>query len=303
MPFGEKLRYVLQLKGGLGNQLFQYSMLRAQNLATGYPYILDRHSGFFRDKVYRRQFELYRLPINQGNLSKRAQILAFLIVSTQRLKSPIKDFLNHLLRAKIVDDSSHELIELPFDPPAKNLTLLTGYWQSYKYFDAYKEVISKEVVLENFLNTNFVELARTIQSSPSVAVGLRFYEESPNPRDQAKDGRTKNLEQISDVLRRTLRDHPHCKIYVFSAVETDDILNFSRAFNGTLVKPSQGFSDPLQTMKLQSLCDHHIIMNSSFFWWGAYLSYQGSELPSDKEIYAADNFLNPNTIPTDWKLY
>jgi hypothetical protein len=55
---------------------------------------------------------------------------------------------------------------------------------------------------------------------------------------------------------------------------------------------------------LMSYCKHQIIANSSFSWWGAWLS------TSEGEVFAPANWLNPNNvkfnihdfIPANWHI-
>ena len=55
---------------------------------------------------------------------------------------------------------------------------------------------------------------------------------------------------------------------------------------------------------LMSLCDKHIIANSTFSWWGAYLSNQETIIVPDK-WFKGSNFSNNNTsdlYPKNWYL-
>ncbi|MFK2265013.1 alpha-1,2-fucosyltransferase [Bacteroides fragilis] len=51
----------------------------------------------------------------------------------------------------------------------------------------------------------------------------------------------------------------------------------------------------MQDMYLMSLCNHHIISNSSFYWWGAYLASTNNHI-----VIAPSVFLNKDCTPIDW---
>ena len=53
---------------------------------------------------------------------------------------------------------------------------------------------------------------------------------------------------------------------------------------------------------LLSQCKHHIFNNSTFYWWGAWLSSINHK-HSDQDIFASDNFLNDNIVLNKWKKF
>ena len=62
--------------GGLGNQMFQYAAARALAARSGADLVLDPWTGFVRDRVFKRQYALDRLPVH-GRLGTRAEGLPF----------------------------------------------------------------------------------------------------------------------------------------------------------------------------------------------------------------------------------
>jgi hypothetical protein len=65
------------------------------------------------------------------------------------------------------------------------------------------------------------------------------------------------------------------------------------------VTPDEGFEDAVDTLWLLSKCKHHVFTNSTFYWWGAFLSSNNFEI-DQQHIYAADNFLNQNIYFDNW---
>ena len=56
-----------------------------------------------------------------------------------------------------------------------------------------------------------------------------------------------------------------------------------------------------EDMRLMSLCKHHIIANSSFSWWGAWLGSNPKKIVCAPRGWFKDKSLNTNDIiPSDW---
>ena len=61
------------------------------------------------------------------------------------------------------------------------------------------------------------------------------------------------------------------------------------------VTSKKGELAAIQDMYLMSLCNHHIISNCSFDWWGAYLASTNNHI-----VIAPSVFLNKDCTPIDW---
>jgi hypothetical protein len=78
----------------------------------------------------------------------------------------------------------------------------------------------------------------------------------------------KYYENAMNLIRKEI-DNPY--FYIFS----DDIPWCTDHFRDPdcfFVNLKQSREDPLNDMRLMSLCKHNIIANSSFSWWGAWLN-------------------------------
>lgn len=88
------------------------------------------------------------------------------------------------------------------------------------------------------------------------------------------------------------------KLIVFS----DDIEWCKKTIKGKNVIYSENFSN-YEDMCIMSLCDHNIIANSSFSWWGAYLNQNLNKIIICPNEYVSDkkvNFINGNYFPKEW---
>ena len=61
--------------------------------------------------------------------------------------------------------------------------------------------------------------------------------------------------------------------------------------------PEKGYED----LRLMSLCRHHIIANSSFSWWGAWLSdYSGKIVIAPQKWFKRDDIDTSDLLPESW---
>jgi len=166
--------------------------------------------------------------------------------------------------------------------------VLDGYWQSHKYFEHNRDLILELFSIpkkhEEYIDKNY---GYAWQMKPTVSIHVRR----------------------GDYVNIT-HAHPLCSInYYNNAIEflgdcnymvfSDDLewckLNFPSSY--TFVDESDYIS-----LYLMSMCDHNIIANSSFSWWGAWLNTNDDK----KVIYPKQWFgpmypgETPDRTPSDW---
>lgn len=101
-------------------------------------------------------------------------------------------------------------------------------------------------------------------------------------------------EAISTISRKI----PNFKLIVFS----DDMEWCKQNIKGDNIIYCEDFIN-YEDMCIMSLCDHNIIANSCFSWWGAYLNENLNKIVVCPNEYANDtnvNFMNGNYFPKDW---
>ena len=242
--------------GGLGNQLFIYAYARAASLKYGYKLIFDLKSGFLRDQ-YGRKPELKKhiagcLAANLSMLMEYAITKKFPNLSSHIFKSRL-----------FIEADSRELFDFK-EPENCNLIFLEGYFQSYLYFQEYKDQIRADISL-NFERSKAIDsIADNIVHSNSVNIHVR--------RIQYSHLLTlEYYEKAIDIIKKNINNPV---FYVFS----DNIdwcrENFKGLGSFTFVV--HDITDEAADMWLMTQCKHHIIANSSFSWWGAWLG-EGNE--------------------------
>jgi hypothetical protein len=169
-------------------------------------------------------------------------------------------------------------------------TLLLGWFQSDRYF----RHVADEVVQR--LRLPQVMLARPPQSPPIVALSFRR-------GDYVRMGWELPFSYYEKALALMTSEVPDATFLVFSddpefaRLATDWASRYGPATN------AYDFSDgALEQLVLASECDHAVIANSSFAWWGAWLGDQrggsGTRLVIAPEAYRQR--FGPDILASNW---
>ena len=144
-----------------------------------------------------------------------------------------------------------------------------GYWQHEEYFNGIKDEIIKAFTFPAYHNKRNLELSKTIQTCNSVSIHIRRgdYLKSNMYRDIC------NIDYYKQAIL-TIEGMVHPDLY---CIFSDDMEWCKQKIVPLLNKHSvlvdwNKNGDSYNDMHLMSECKHHIIANSSFSWWGAWLN-------------------------------
>lgn len=289
---------IVYLAGGLGNQMFQYAFGRSLANRLGVELALDLsdstlqiHNGFELDSVFNIQAKI-------ATSSDLHYILGW-----QRFKT-VRKLLKNL--ENFVDIRERYILEPHFHFSPKMLELrdnicLNGYWQSEKYFLNSVEDIRNDFVFHNSPSKLNESLITNILGSDYTAVSLhiRRGDFANNTNTNQVHGvcslnyYTQAINYIADRIKK-----PY--FHVFS----DDIEwvkhHLNLLYPHSLIGHNRGKTS-YEDMRLMSLCQHHIIANSSFSWWGAWLNPSTDKIVVAPKKWFADTERNSqDLIPEKW---
>lgn len=283
---------VVELKGGLGNQLFEYAAGRALALRTGARLVLDTRTGFARDRVYRRSYELDGFPIAAARAGPSRR-LRFIL---ERTRSRLPGRAGEIVRRPwglIASDPVSGFVELP---AADGDIYLSGHWQDERYFADAADCIVRECGPPRPTGRRFVELAAEIGNCNSVAVGVRRFEEVPGEDKRGVGGLTADEFYLAAAKHLAARASEPV-FFVFSTRRTSDVEALDLPGEIRFVTHDDGYIGSAARLWLIAQCRHHIVSNSSFYWWAAWLAER--QHPG-AIIVASDRFANPSTVPARW---
>lgn len=280
--------------GGLGNQLFQYCAGRA--IARKHSGIVKLDTGFF-EKHQTRRYALGHFLIDAVEISRSERQVLGLANPASRLGRLANRTLRWSRSISTVREKGFE-----FDPSILDCTVpcyLQGYWQSPKYFAEIETEIRRELVLREPISGNNRIAADSIASSISVSVHVRR-------GDYAASAAASNYHGTCDseyyraaeaLLRQRLGN---IALFVFSDDPGWVLQNLRFVSPATIVQINGPMRDH-EDLRLMSLCRHHIIANSTFSWWGAWLCAN-----PDKIVIAPQRWFREaahstrDLIPEDW---
>ncbi|MBQ7259372.1 MAG: alpha-1,2-fucosyltransferase, partial [Paludibacteraceae bacterium] len=173
---------------------------------------------------------------------------------------------------------------------------LQGYWQSEKYFAEVKEQVRQDFQFCLPLSPEDEQWAKQIQNSNSVSVHIRRGDYLKKRR--VEDYNVCSVSYYRSAVKTIQAQVEHPVFYVFS-----DEPEWGKAQEifpeGTIFVSGHTGEKAYIDMQLMSLCRHHIIANSSFSWWGAWLGQQEETITIAPDTWFR-NRPRPDIIPQEW---
>ena len=275
---------IIKIKGGLGNQLFQYAVGRALALHHRSPLKLDL-TIFKTYKLHRYLLDQFAI---QADIATEDEII--------KLKGRNNVLFSALRKAGFVKRKSYlkEKRSSYFDVSVfKNDDVyLDGYWQNELYFSDIREELLRDLTSISSMSDLGVVYMEGIKKSNSVSLHVRRgnYLNLKNFNVLDIDYYMKAVEYIRKNVEKPT-------FYIFS----DDL---------EWCKNSLGFLDncifvdstktEIDDLKLMSFCKHNIIANSSFSWWGAWLNQNCKKTVIAPKGWLLNDPGSSNVILSDW---
>lgn len=289
-------KVVTRLFGGLGNQLFIYAAARRLSIVNNMELRLDITSGFKRDFQFKRKYLLHNFNIKAKFASK---IESFDFPGGRYLRFIIKE-INKVLpfenRFYITEETNKRFDErlLIFRP--KSTIYLEGYWQSEKYFKDIEDVIRNDLKIITSHEEITIKEANIIRNTPNpVCLGIRLYQEY---REEKKRSHlVLPVEYYLTAVKIIAERIKNTRFFIFCNDINWVKSNLALRYPHTIITPKPEDERAHEDLWLMSLCKHFIIPNSTYHWWGAWLSEN-----KDKIVIAPkEDFYNKDTIPDEWE--
>jgi hypothetical protein len=244
--------------GRLSNQMFQYASLKGIASHRGYEFCIPPKEGFGKEDLFvNKDLNLYDI----FNIENKNNI--------------------QLTQNQIVQERMHTFDEELFNTCSDNIDLF-GYFQTEKYF----KHIEKEIRRDFSFNLELYENCKSFidsLNSEIISIHIRRSDYLVNPSHPVQ-----SLEYYKKALEQLPLDIP---VLIFS----DDYkwCSSQKEFSDDRFMISENSSVDAD-LCMMSMCNYHIIANSSFSWWGAWLA-------SSQKIIAPKNWFDGQCIDKDVK--
>jgi hypothetical protein len=278
---------VVALTGGLGNQLFQYATARALALRRGASLGLDRrwYEGGRGDRHYALDsFAISASPFDRGSLPFRDdKILGRLLAGRGG-------------RFRIFHERG-----LTFDPSVLDLadgTYLSGVFQSEGYFADQETLLRRDLSFVTATDDANRAILAEISHRLSVSLHIRRGDYASNPRIAAVHGtlRQDYYARAADLVAERAGGDPAFFVFSDDPPWVADHLHIGFPLRILDHNPGTRAADDL---RLMAACSHHILANSSFSWWGAWLNPRADKIVVAPKPWFRDPSLDDSTIVPD----
>jgi len=286
---------VARIEGGLGNQLFQYAAARslADRLQCGL--LLDvRGIAKNGDRPY--QLDLYNVRAEVADAQTLAALPAWRSSRAGRIRQSLAFAMPGLFHSPVFWPHS-----FAYDGRVERLrhpVYMVGYWQTERYFAWNRSRLLEDVTLlpGSTVDAGWVQ---KIRGRNSVSLHVRRGDYVSSPTAAAQHG-TCDMAYYQHAIALLLQQQPDIEVFVFSD-EPQWAADHLRLPAPTHIvdanPPDRGYLD----LELMRGCRHHVLANSSFSWWGAWLCVQPGQTVYAPRRWFANHGIDARDItPPRW---
>lgn len=273
---------IVNVIGGLGNQMFEYAMYLALKEAHPEENVLlcrrsykgyGLHNGYELDRIF-------------GIVAPEASLFQLSKLAYPFINYKTWQVMRHWLPVR-KKTMTRGAINIPFDftqVTREDSAYYDGYWQNEKNFEHIRSKVLEAYTFPEYTDERNVVLANRLLSKNSVSCHIRRgdYLKEPNMCVCTPNYYTRAITEMNERVAPDLYcvfsdDIQWCKENIQELLGGDKEIIFVDWNKG-----ENSYCD----MQLMSLCKHNIIANSSFSWWGAWLNQN-----SDKVIMAPEKWM------------
>ena len=288
---------IAELRGGLGNQMFQYACGRSKAIQLKTEIKVDTRTleqSVDDNNLTAREFELniFKAKINIAN-KKELELFSPTTILLKIWYRWLKSYRYYVENSFKYDN---------FFEASKGNILICGYWQTEKYFLNYLNVIREDFTFILPKNNQTLALEERIHQSNAVSIHVRRGDyvslQSANNFHGLAD-----LQYYKKAILAVEKHITNPMYFVFSDDTQWVKENLLKERKDMIVVEHNYGKDSWQDMYLMSRCKHNIIANSSFSWWGAWLNTNIQKIViAPKQWFAGEeNNQTYDLIPPAWK--
>ncbi len=291
-----------KISAGLGNQLFQYAF--GYNLAllnkTDYKIDTTEYKEAVPDPIQGiRICGLDKFNITAPKADKK-DLAEFNFLTKNKVFRHFVRFYsrpNNYFKKKYIIEPERNYFK--FDPrilsaKIKKNTYIEGYWQSEKYFKNIEHIIRKEFSFKEEPNEINKKIIKDIETNNSICIHVRHTDNI-----KIKEG-VLPISYYHKAVNEIVKKINNPVFYIFSD-DPEWAHNNLKLEYPTVYISHNGDNKNYEDLRLMTYCKHHIIGNSTFSWWGAWLGKKNGQIVfSPRSHHSCKNLPLSDYIPTNW---
>ncbi len=291
------------LIGGLGNQMFQYAAALGLAAHHNTEVLLDI-SGFEKYPLRSYLLDKFNVPQNLATPQTPPS-------SQYDVKHKVLRKLDHIFGTKLCLNTTKGIYEEPyyhFDETFFNLEApikLYGYYQSPLYFEGAEDTLRDHFSLREPMSDISLKIKAEIELIKTpVSFHVRRGDYVSNKAANATHGTAgkEYYEKAVHLMRALYGDDIHLVMFSDDPDFVEENMDFG--IPRTIIRGAD--DKPYEDMHLMACCKHHIIANSSFSWWGAWLNTAPNKQVIAPRQWFAPHMLRQNNVtdlyPRNWIL-
>lgn len=245
----------IEIMGGLGNQLFQVFNLISYALTHKIAFYFEHKNTVRQDR-----------PFYWDNVLSSLKPYVKTVYETNL----------HINR----EQGFHYNEPIPYNQVGKPFKFL-GYFQSYKYFQENEEDIFKLIKLNDQRESLKLKHATICDFESTISLHFRIGDYKHQPQNHPVMDTSYYKSALYHIIERTERNNWNI-LYFYEKQDTDMVKEkiglLKEEFNHLTFTPINTEIVDYEQVLLMSLCQHNIIANSSFSWWGAYFNQHSNKI-------------------------
>lgn len=298
---------IVRLRGGLGNQLFQYALGRHLSIIHDRPLLLDTSEyGAARPdpkrgiRVYGLHHFMIRAEVAGPDETEpfRCYYRQDLLSRVLRRAGGVGFLFGHTYHYRTFRQA-HIFYPRVLSGRPRRVWYLDGYWQAERYFAPIETILREELVLREPPNDYNRRMLELIGAAESVCVHVRH-------GDNANQAAAQHGILPPDYYRKAVEDLvravPNPRFFVFSD-DPEWARENVRPGGDTVYVDGNDDERNYEDLRLMGSCRHHITANSTFSWWGAWLGRRAGQ-----RVYAPGRYFmhldvpNGDYYPKSWNI-
>jgi len=290
---------IVKLEGGHSNQLFQYAAGRRLADKLGVELFMDKW--WFENVVdldSPRFYELGEYKLKQKFISRKDFALVENKPDNLRAKIYTLTKGKNKPRIKNYRYTLHDFDKKFLAQPDN--TYLDGWWQNERYFKKIRPTLLEEVELKTGATGKNAQWLKQIKETNSVSIHIRRGDYVTNKQTNKIHGVT-SLDYYNRALDTLAKKSGKKEFTLFIFSNDMPWCQKNLKFKYPTIFVDGKNSGP-EDMRLMKNCQHNIMANSTFSWWGAWLNQNPNKIIIAPKAWFNDKVENSQVdiLPSEW---